>query len=269
MTLPVSFDTTGLDAQMKAAKDSLAKLGPAGVSLSLDTISFDQSLLRAKSALDGIQSKTIDLKITTTGSATIPSNSSISVHVVGDTKDATDAIQAVIDKEIPSKTVHIYGDITDAQSAMDDIDADSVKAKTLVIQGAHKAALGAEVGSGGKTFAMDAIAEVNTAFIPLKTAVIAGDNTHAKSAIANVKTALDGIKDKTVYITVVKKEDSGGGSGNDDGNGKDNRIPGNALRNNSSRPIVYLAQNLYVRNDLDLAAIKGVVDTRLAEVFNQ
>jgi len=286
MTLPVSFDTTGLDAQMKAAKDSLAKLGPAGVSLALDTISFDQSLLRVKSELDGLGNKTIDLKITTTGSATLPSNSSITVHVAGDTEDATKAIQAVIDKEIPEKTVFVNGDSIGAITILDAVNDAKVPAKTLIIQGAHKAALGAEVGSGDKTFAMDAIADVNNAALPLKTVVIAANTTHAMTGVNNVKTALEGIKDRTVFVNVVRNDitsdgtgnngkgtGGSGGSGTGDGTnplaqgGFGGGVGGGIFTGN--KPVVYLAQNLYVRNELDLAMIKRAVDARIAEIFNR
>ncbi len=270
MTLPVSFDTAGLDAQMKAAKDELAKLGPAGVSLSLDTIGFDQSLLRVKSALDGLDSKTIDLKVATSGNVALPTTSSISIHVVGDTADASRAIQSVIDTVIPEKVAFIGGDSLGAMTILDAVNGAAVNSKTLVIEGVAKMAAGAS-GSGGKTFAMDAINEVNAAFIPLKTAIIAGNNQHAMQAITNTKLALESIKDRTVFVNVVRNDiptgdnGNGGGGGND---GKDNRLPSNAVRGNGGA-VIYLAQNLYVRDERDLALIKGMIDTRIAEVFNR
>ena len=270
MTLPVSFDTAGLDAQMKAAKDELAKLGPAGVSLSLDTIGFDQSLLRVKSALDGLDSKTIDLKVATSGSVSLPTESSVSVHVVGDTKAATEAIQKVIDTVIPEKTAFINGDSMGAITILDAVNEAKVDGKTLVITGAHKAALGAEVGSGGKTFAMDAIGEVNGAFIPLKTLVIAGDNTHAMGAIANVKNAMETLKDKTVYITtVVRTINESGDGGGGGGNGKDNRLPPNMLRDNAAPIVFKVADTVIVRDDKDLAYLEGVIDNRFAKLLNR
>ncbi len=268
MSLPVSIDTAALSTQLEAAKKQLETFDSSkAISLAMDTIGFDQTLLRVKSDLSSLSNKTIDLKMSTTGSVSMPTSSSISVHVVGDTANAIEEIQKVIDKEIPEKTAFINGDSLGAMTILDAVNDAAVDGKTLVISGAHKAALGAEVGSGGKTFAMDAISEVNNAFIQLKTAVIAGDNTHAKTAIANTKTALDSLKDKTVYLTVVNRvinEKTEGNSGDSGG-----RATGTAQRNADNQPIAYLAQNLYVRNDLDLAAIKGVIDNRFAELVNR
>mgnify|MGYP000031048362 CR=1 FL=1 len=274
MTLPVAFDTSGLDKQAAAVKDELTKLGPAGISISLDTVSFDQTLLRVKTDLAAVPDKSIS--IGTSAPLGGFTNSSITVSVIGDTESATKAIKAVVDTVIPEKVAFINGDSMGAMTILDAVNNATVKGKTLVIEGAHKAALGAESGSGGKTFAMDAIGEVNNAFIPLKTLIIAGDNTHAMGAIANTKNAMDSLKDKTVYLTVVnriineKVDDNGGGGGN--GNGKDNRLPSNSVRD-SNRTIVYLAQNLYVRDDMDLSAlqrtVKDFVDVRMAEVISR
>lgn len=322
MTLPVAFDTTGLDKQAAAVKDQLAKLGPAGVSVSLDTVSFDQSMLRVQSALtglpdesiaitinvpdsvklpdfssfsgktaylyadysdvtksvdvaqkaiDGLTGKTVDLKLNSSGSVALPTNSSISVHVVGDTKDAIDAIQAVIDKAIPEKTAYISGDDTGAMASINTVNEKAVNLKTLVIAGVNTDGSGASAGvSTAKSmpFALDAVAAVNAADVYMKTLVIAGNNQHAMGAIANVKTAMDTLKDKTVYLTVINRiidqKDDGGGGG---GGGRDNNFTNNAARGN--RPVIYLAETINVRNDLDLAVITRAVDNRITQIFDR
>jgi len=322
MTLPVAFDTTGLDKQAAAVKDQLAKLGPAGVSVSLDTVSFDQSMLRVQSALtglpdesiaitinvpdsvklpdfssfsgktaylyadysdvtksvdvaqkaiDGLTGKTVDLKLNSSGSVALPTNSSISVHVVGDTADAIDAIQAVIDKAIPEKTAYISGDDTGAMASINTVNEKAVNLKTLVIAGVNTDGSGASAGvSTAKSmpFALDAVAAVNAADVYMKTLVIAGNNQHAMGAIANVKTAMDTLKDKTVYLTVINRiidqKDDGGGGG---GGGRDNNFTNNAARGN--RPVIYLAETINVRNDLDLAMITRAVDSRITQIFDR
>lgn len=270
MTLPVSMDTSGLATQLEAAKKQLEGLGSSkAISLAMDTIGFDQSLLRVKSDLSSLGNKTIELKMTTSGSVAMPTSSSISVHVVGDTKDATDAIQAVIDKEIPEKTAFVNGDSLGAMTILDAVNDAKVDGKTLVIEGAHKAALGSEVGSGGKTFAMDAISEVNAAFIPLKTLVIAGNNQHAMGAIAGVKTAMDTLKDKTVYVNVVRNDiPVGGGDSGNSGN-NNNNANGKATASAAGGVVFKVADTVIVRSDADLAYLKGVIDNRFAELVNR
>ena len=116
---------------------------------------------------------------------------------------------------------------------------------------------------------MDAIGEVNGAFIPLKTLVIAGDNTHAMGAIANVKNAMETLKDKTVYITTVVRTINRAAMVVGWRERKDNRLPPNMLRDNAAPIVFKVADTVIVRDDKDLAYLEGVIDNRFAKLLNR